>query len=361
MFMFPLPFLTACLLAVLFGYSLILRLPALVHLALAGYVLQAILIGVKWGLYDLRPLPVIVLASLLPLLTWAALTELSGKLGARARQIVLAGALGLVALVAGLALAGQGDALDLLSTAQYVIFGTLLVAQAFRTAPKWVAIDAAAMPVSAELAFLLGGMLLLGSATIDIAFFTQMALAKGHIGSVVVGYTNFLAALITSAVVFWGLHGRNEPEAVFAPLAAEAEAPGEDDPDLRQAAEILDRLDRLMRQTHLYRDENLTLHRLASHSDTRARQISTAVRTLRQMGVPQYVNSFRVSDACRMLAETDMPVTEIVFAVGFTTKSSFNREFSRCHGLSPSAWRAQYRKGPMAEPDRGPMACDAMC
>lgn len=98
-----------------------------------------------------------------------------------------------------------------------------------------------------------------------------------------------------------------------------------------------------MQNSHLYRVENLTLQHLASQIDVPARQISTAVRTERQMGVPQFVNSFRVADACRMLSETELPVTEIVFAVGFTTKSSFNREFSRSYGVSPSAWRARSR------------------
>ena len=62
------------------------------------------------------------------------------------------------------------------------------------------------------------------------------------------------------------------------------------------------------------------------------------------MNVPQYVNTFRIRDACRMLEETDVPITGIVFEVGFTTKSNFNREFQRVTGLSPSAWREKARQ-----------------
>lgn len=62
------------------------------------------------------------------------------------------------------------------------------------------------------------------------------------------------------------------------------------------------------------------------------------------MGVPQYVNPFRAATACWMLSETELPVTEIVFAVGFATKFSFNREFSRSYGVSPSAWHACNRR-----------------
>lgn len=59
------------------------------------------------------------------------------------------------------------------------------------------------------------------------------------------------------------------------------------------------------------------------------------------MNVPKYVNTFRIRDACRILEETDMPVTEVIFAVGFTTKSNFNREFQRVTGLNPSEWRSR--------------------
>lgn len=350
MFMFPLPFLTACLLAVLLAHSLVLRrlhLPPLAMFALAGYAVQAVLIGVKWGFHELRPLPVIVFASLLPLLTWAALCDLTGGLTCAGRRLTLGAAACLVAVVLLLDQAGPAEGLDLLSTAQYVTFGALLLMQAVRSKPRWSGDMAAVLPVSAQAAFLLGGALLFGSAAIDIAFLTRMALNHGHVASVVVGYGNFVAAMIAMAIFFRGLHDRAEAECL-ADGRCSADPQDTGGADQARTLEILARLEALMQNSHLYRVENLTLQRLASHIDVPARQISTAVRTARQMGVPQYVNSFRVADACRMLSETELPVTEIVFAVGFTTKSSFNREFSRSYGVSPSVWRACNRRNTAA-------------
>jgi AraC-like DNA-binding protein len=40
-----------------------------------------------------------------------------------------------------------------------------------------------------------------------------------------------------------------------------------------------------------------------------------------------------------LLAETTTPVTEIMFDVGFQTKSNFNREFRRVTDMSPLEWR----------------------
>lgn len=52
-----------------------------------------------------------------------------------------------------------------------------------------------------------------------------------------------------------------------------------------------------------------------------------------------YVNSLRISDACRLLRQTDMCMTEISDAVGFGTLRTFNRAFSKQMGLSPSEYR----------------------
>ena len=71
-----------------------------------------------------------------------------------------------------------------------------------------------------------------------------------------------------------------------------------------------------------------------------ARRISTAVNRLHAKNISQYINEFRIAEACRLLTETDEPVTRIMFDAGFQTKSNFNREFRRVTGMSPMAWRA---------------------
>ena len=52
-----------------------------------------------------------------------------------------------------------------------------------------------------------------------------------------------------------------------------------------------------------------------------------------------YVNSLRISEACRYLAATDRSVTEISELVGFNTLRTFNRSFIKQMGVSPSEYR----------------------
>ena len=61
------------------------------------------------------------------------------------------------------------------------------------------------------------------------------------------------------------------------------------------------------------------------------------------IGFNEYVNSLRVSHACRYLAHEDRSVTEISTLVGFSGPRTFNRAFAKCMGMTPSEYRRQQR------------------
>lgn len=98
-------------------------------------------------------------------------------------------------------------------------------------------------------------------------------------------------------------------------------------------------LDRLMSEKRLWSDPDLNLARLARRLGSPARAVSEAVNRVHGISVSHYVNNHRIEEACRLLTDTDMPVTRILFEAGFVTKSNFNREFLRVTGQNPSDWR----------------------
>lgn len=53
----------------------------------------------------------------------------------------------------------------------------------------------------------------------------------------------------------------------------------------------------------------------------------------------EHVAKLRVNLACRLLAETETPITEICFEVGYRNLSNFNTIFRRLKKLTPSAYR----------------------
>ncbi len=103
--------------------------------------------------------------------------------------------------------------------------------------------------------------------------------------------------------------------------------------------ETFKRLEELMNTRKSYQDPNINITRIARQLHVPARSVSNAVNRVRNQNFSLFVNQLRVFDACSLLENTDMPVTEIMFAAGFNTKSTFNREFLSITGYSPSNYR----------------------
>jgi AraC-like DNA-binding protein len=114
-------------------------------------------------------------------------------------------------------------------------------------------------------------------------------------------------------------------------------------PEFLEDAQTLGAVQALMKDRHAYRDVDLNLDRLARKLAIPARQISAAINRATGKNVSQYVNEHRIAEACLLLAETEKPVTEIMFDVGFQTKSNFNREFRRVTDTTPLEWRDRSR------------------
>ena len=59
------------------------------------------------------------------------------------------------------------------------------------------------------------------------------------------------------------------------------------------------------------------------------------------IGFNEYVNSLRVSNACKHLRKSDRSITEISELVGFNTPRTFNRAFYKQMGMTPREYRLQ--------------------
>jgi len=51
------------------------------------------------------------------------------------------------------------------------------------------------------------------------------------------------------------------------------------------------------------------------------------------------LNQLRIGRACRLLAESELSVTEIALACGFANLSNFNRQFARLKQTTPREYR----------------------
>lgn len=157
----------------------------------------------------------------------------------------------------------------------------------------------------------------------------HFAWTQGDHAPILVTIANLaVLAVLSGAVATAGRRGKPDPAGGTAPRL-----------EMAEDKETLAAVQALMQSKRVYRDVDLSLDRLARKTGIPARQISTAINRATGKNVSQYVNEHRIAEACALLAETDKPVTEIMFEVGFQTKSNFNREFRRVTEMSPLEWR----------------------
>lgn len=108
--------------------------------------------------------------------------------------------------------------------------------------------------------------------------------------------------------------------------------------------ELVAALDELLLAHELYLDPELTLLQLARKLGIPDKQLSAAVNRHTGHNISRHINRYRVEHACQLLAQGES-VTAAMGGSGFNTKSNFHREFKRCTGMTPTAWRAQRSGG----------------
>ena len=56
----------------------------------------------------------------------------------------------------------------------------------------------------------------------------------------------------------------------------------------------------------------------------------------------QFLNEFRIAQACQLLINGEKPIKQICYNVGFNSLTNFNRTFKTIKGLTPSSYRSNY-------------------
>jgi AraC-like DNA-binding protein len=356
MIFIPLPFVVA-----LFQLTLLtqmwrrsehgLRDNPLFGLLIAAYTLQSILIGLRWG-YDLRAILPFqsVLACLIAGLAWASFRGLTGEQAnssvAAAWPHLLPAALICLLLIFWPAPIGP------LIVIIFLGYGIALLWLA-RLGPDGLVASRLDGVVRSYRALQITAYAMIGSALMDILIGLDMDWSGGQHAGAVIALGNVLALLILGGAASVASAGTPEdgqagPDTDVA-TGGIAPLPAADRGDPQESAEdaaIAASIDALMQTKALYKDVELNLGRIARRLGQPARRVSAAINRCHGMSVSQYVNNYRIKDACRLLADTDLPVTRILFDAGFQTKSNFNREFLRVTGMSPTVWRQQLPSGP---------------
>lgn len=71
------------------------------------------------------------------------------------------------------------------------------------------------------------------------------------------------------------------------------------------------------------------------------RKLSQIIKEKTDLTFKQYLNNIRLSEAKRMLKDTDLQVSEIAYKIGYNNVTHFNRVFKLAENVSPSYYRMQ--------------------
>lgn len=101
---------------------------------------------------------------------------------------------------------------------------------------------------------------------------------------------------------------------------------------------------RAMGFMHAQYAEPLTREQIAAHVNISPDYLTDCFR--QEMGVTPmvYLNRYRLKQARELLANSDLNITQIALAVGFSESAHFTRMFQREVGVTPRAWRQGKRK-----------------
>lgn len=91
--------------------------------------------------------------------------------------------------------------------------------------------------------------------------------------------------------------------------------------------------------------ENITLQQAASVAGLQVHSFCRFFKTLTNRTFSDFLNEVRIGLACKLLQQSDLPVTQIALECGYTNISYFNRCFKKINKISPKA----YRKGIVAK------------
>ena len=331
MIMIPLPF----VLALVLGYFLLIELTRprprnrFACAFLLVLIVQLVIVGLRFG-YGMETLRVVfpLTASLVGPLALLSFQNPDAFTGARSWRLLLH----LTPLAVALVLIRFApELIDFAQGAFTLLYAIALIVLGLHEQDTFPWVEFNRREYVRHALWCVVALALISSAT-DFVISVDAWRSRGANIPDIVGGTSVIFVVMLMSYIVWRKLFAND-----APAARRVKAtPGECSAD----AALLGRIDKLMATTQLHLDPELNLNRMARKLGVPARQVSAAINRQRLVSVSQYINQLRIDEACRLLRDTDLPITRIMLQSGFVTKSHFNREFSRRFSQSPTAWRA---------------------
>lgn len=104
---------------------------------------------------------------------------------------------------------------------------------------------------------------------------------------------------------------------------------------------LLNRICELMENEQPFLNSNLKITDVAAMLHTNRTYVSNCINNQRNCSFMQFINTYRVAYAQKLMKETDKKMPEIWLTSGFANETSFFRTFKSVTGMTPNEWKAK--------------------
>lgn len=102
-----------------------------------------------------------------------------------------------------------------------------------------------------------------------------------------------------------------------------------------------DRLSDIFRYVHENYKTDISLATIAAIANLTPQSFCRMFKKRANKHFIEYLNEVRISEACKLLLDTDWSISEVAYNCGYKTVSNFNKLFKESTGESPKAYRAK--------------------
>jgi len=117
-------------------------------------------------------------------------------------------------------------------------------------------------------------------------------------------------------------------------------------PDSTENQLLIQKLDQHLRSNESFKNPSLTIALLSKELEIPKRTLSELINDHYQQNFVDFINTHRIESAKRRLEHPLDPketILEVMYEVGFNSKSSFNTAFKKKTGLTPSQYKSKFR------------------
>lgn len=112
--------------------------------------------------------------------------------------------------------------------------------------------------------------------------------------------------------------------------------------NLEELTSLASELEKCMSENKPYLNSELNLDMLAKSLEVHPKTLSQAINQVLGKNFSEYINSYRIEEAkslLRNITDDQITIMEIMYEVGFNSRSVFNRAFKNITGVTPSRYK----------------------